>query len=61
MNETGWFADLDEEQAPVSKFRWRPFLQLRGHVVRLDVWFASEADCNTFIRTEIIGKEILSG
>ena len=57
MSETGWFSDPDPERAGDGRFIWRPFLQLRGFVSALDTWFASKADCDHFIRTEVIGQE----
>lgn len=52
----GWFADLDEERGEVAGYAWRPFLQCPGHVVPADIWFASEEDCQEFIRTDILGR-----
>jgi hypothetical protein len=53
-NETGWFSDVDTDQ-PVGAWEWQPCLQLPGWCPSMPVWFATKADCDQFIREDIIG------
>lgn len=50
----GWFADIDEEQ--VGDFKWQPCLDLgnTGHIPCFEVWFKTEAECEAYIRDEIL-------
>lgn len=59
----GWLADWDDDQASYadSKYAWRPMLQIDGMTVTCDgPWFATEAECERFIRDEIIGRRMWS-
>lgn len=59
----GWFADVpavDEwADAPSPESPWRPYLQLDGIRVSMNVWFRTEDDCTQFIREEVLGKGML--
>jgi hypothetical protein len=51
--ETGWFADLDRDAD--SRWPWRPCLETGdGLVPSLDMYFATEKECEAFIRDTII-------
>jgi len=57
--KTGWFADIANVDDPLLKsdgYRWQPCLQLGGWCPSLDVWFATEAECERFIKDEILGR-----
>jgi hypothetical protein len=57
----GWFADYDDDQDSDWHGKWRPYLQLDGMCFPLaDIGFYSEADCDQFIRDDILGKGLLS-
>lgn len=56
----GWFADYDDDQDSDWHGKWRPYLQLDGMCFPLaDIGFYSEADCDQFIRDDILGKGLL--
>ena len=56
---TGWFADLAAEDERVESAPWQPFLQIPGSCVGMTIWFQTEADCEDFIRREILGQPML--
>lgn len=57
----GWFADVDPEEAPRRGYEYQPCLQLEGGIcLSFDVWFKTEDECVDYIRTNIIGKQLLS-
>ena len=60
---TGWFADTrdtdDPDQTP--GYPWSPYLQSPGLCTPLQIWFASEAECESWIRENVLGKELLDG
>lgn len=48
----GWFADTDAEAE--SDFPWRAYLQTPGGCFPLDgIWFATQAQCEDFMRADI--------
>lgn len=50
----GWFADIDPDQSD-SSHQWQPCLETgTGIVPSLSIWFASEAECESYIRSEIV-------
>ena len=57
----GWFADIsdpdDEDHIPTAP--WRAYLQVGYGCLPLRVWFTSKADCERFIRDEVVGKDLL--
>lgn len=47
----GWFADVDED---MTDFKWQPVLELADRtVVSSQIWFATEAECITFIQKSL--------
>lgn len=48
-----WFAEYDEARS-VTGFRWTPCLQMEGMAFTGDSWFATQEDCEAFIRDEIL-------
>lgn len=54
---TGWFADTTESET--ASMLWHPILQLPGICVPMEIWFETEADCEDFIRREILGQPML--
>lgn len=53
----GWFADVDDEATTRERpFVWQPVLAESGGtvIVSLPTWFASRADCEAFIRDQLI-------
>lgn len=57
----GWFADPGDEDEDDydAQHPWRPYLQAAGLCVPLRMWFATKAECEEFIRTEVLGAEML--
>lgn len=49
-----WFAEYDEARS-VGGFRWTPCLQMDGMAFTGDSWFATQEECEAFIRDEILG------
>ena len=47
-----WYAEYDRE-APEG-YPYRPNLQLDGYCCDFDIWFATEAECLDFIKTQIM-------
>ncbi|WKW87040.1 hypothetical protein SEA_NICOLE72_3 [Microbacterium phage Nicole72] len=55
--ETGWLSDIDPEVTnPDGSPMWQPVLQTRSICLSPEVWFATEAECDAFIRDECIGQ-----
>lgn len=52
-NHHGWFADLSDEDVRDARHPWQPFVQLDGMCLPLPIWFATEADCEGWIRDEL--------
>jgi len=51
----GWFADIEDEGD-----YWQAFLQNDIGCFPLDgIWFQSKEQCEEFIRTDILGKEMI--
>lgn len=51
---TGWFADIGREGDAMPGM-WQPCLDLdTGHIPCFDVWFKTKAECEAYIRDEII-------
>jgi purine nucleoside phosphorylase len=62
MDYVGWFTEHVSEDDPDfnAKHPYRATLQLPGWVVTTQgPWFETEADCDDFIRTEIVGMGLL--
>lgn len=58
--ETGWFADLADEEQRDERWPWAAFLQMESECHRLDgTWFATKEQCEDFIRSEILGRGLL--
>lgn len=56
--DEGWFAEFDREAS--AGVPWRPVLQLDGgHAPDLDIWFASQQECEDWIRDNVIGRGML--
>jgi hypothetical protein len=55
---SGWFADLSDNKT-LPSYPWQPFLQLVSGCYPLPLWFSTEADCEDFIRTDILGQTML--
>lgn len=50
----GWFAEYDED---ATGYKWRPAIELAGAIILdLDIHFPTEAECDVWIKKEIIGK-----
>lgn len=61
MSAEGWFADITDEEDRDSRWPWQPFIQTAGGCFPLQgVWFATEEECEIFIRGEIIGRGVLA-
>lgn len=61
-DRTGWIADPghtdDEDYLPSAP--WRPYLICDGSViVPLRMWFTTKAECERFIRDEVLGKPLI--
>ncbi|MGR7003437.1 hypothetical protein ACU686_44780 [Yinghuangia aomiensis] len=54
----GWFAREDDE-AEDERYRWQPRLQGAGMQDPVETWFATEADCLTYIAERILGRGLL--
>jgi hypothetical protein len=55
VNEQGWFSDVDPDQS--GDFIWQPCVQLGGSFCPcIPAWFATKADCDEFIRDEVLGQ-----
>lgn len=57
----GWFAAQADEDDPavLPGYRWRPYLQIDGAALPIAVSFASEAECEQFIRENVLEKGLL--
>jgi hypothetical protein len=55
-----WFADTDED-APNDHCPWQPVLQLDGFCASVSMWFATEAECEAFIRENLVGTGWMDG
>lgn len=55
----GWFADIDGEAEP--GYPWQPCLQLDGMCLSFGVWFATEHECVDFIKSNVLGRDLLEG
>lgn len=52
-----WFADIDPEQE--GTYIWQPCLETgQGHIPCLPVWFSSKAECEEWIRSNVIGAPL---
>ncbi|MGV9252026.1 hypothetical protein [Streptomyces sp. NPDC003697] len=59
MHDTGWFADLSNEEDRDSRNPWQPFLQADGACFALPLRFQSKDDCEGF-RQHILGAGMLA-
>lgn len=50
-----WFADLDHEAAEPT---WRPFLQIAGACVPLEIGFHSRKECEDFILSDVLSAPL---
>lgn len=57
----GWFAHVDEDRDPGDRFLWQPNVQVSGAIFPLPVWFDTEADCEEFIRSHLVGQGWMDG
>jgi hypothetical protein len=58
MSRTGWWADYDAEEP--HEYKWQPALQIEGAVLSLaTIYFPSEDACREFIRTQVVGQQLL--
>lgn len=57
--QTGWFADLVDEEERDDRWPWAVFLQIPGECHQLTPTFATEEDCLDFIRRHVLGKQIM--
>ena len=58
----GWFSDIgnDEEDKLTYHKMWQPCLELgTGFIPCIEAWFATEAECDNFIKTDILGQPFL--
>ncbi|MGI5144807.1 hypothetical protein ACQEVC_45570 [Plantactinospora sp. CA-294935] len=64
-DRVGWFADVEdvdsEDGEPRSDpaYPWQPVLQTAGLCLSLDIWFASRAECEQWLRDNVIGVEMI--
>lgn len=57
---TGWFADIaDAEDNAPDDFPWAPFLQAAGGCFPLPIYFNTQAACEAFIATDVLGQGLL--
>lgn len=52
--ETGWLSGIDPEMT--GPHRWQPVLQTSWGCVAFELWFATEEECDAFIRDEVLGQ-----
>ena len=53
MVRRGWFADFDREAA--SEYAWQPCLETGvGHIPSFEVWFRTKAECEQWIKDNVI-------
>lgn len=58
----GWFSDIgdDEDDRLTYRKMWSPCLELgTGIMPHIEIWFYTEAECDDFIKTEILGQPFL--
>lgn len=54
LTKTGWFADIDSDDA-TPPYIWQPCVQVTGGLcTSLQIWFASKEECLKFIREDIL-------
>jgi len=56
-NENYWWAEKSDE---LEKFPWCPTLQTDSSCFSLPVHFATEQECEAFIREEVLGASYAS-
>ena len=55
MVTTGWFSDTSANAG--KRFPWQPCLQIdEFYCVSIDIWFATNRECDHFIQEKIIGQ-----
>lgn len=60
IDREGWFSDVDPDDE--TGYAWQPCIQTdAGSVPSLSVWFATEADCDAFIRDYVLGRGMIDG
>lgn len=58
----GWFSDIgnDETDSRTYQIMWQPCLELgTGLIPSIDIWFATEAACDDFIKADILGQPFM--
>ena len=57
----GWYASKmsPDDEGYNESAPWEICLQLDGWSPTLTVWFSTEADAVAFLKTEVLGKELL--
>lgn len=60
MHDTGWFADLSNEEDRDPRNPWQPFLQTDGGCFPLPLRFQTKGDCEDFIRRHVVGVDMLA-
>lgn len=53
-----WFAERDYSDGYDPRWQWQPTLQGGGFCLSLPIWFATKAECEAFIRDEVIGVDL---
>jgi hypothetical protein len=51
VSDDRWFAAVSDDEDAVPGAPWQPFLQIAGGCFPLPMWFATEAECWSFIGT----------
>lgn len=61
MSDGGWLAVKERpDEDHDHRYPWFPALEVGGSSYPLPVWFATEDECEAFIRDTVIGKGLLS-
>lgn len=55
QGRAGWFVNESDDEDRVEGSPYQPFVQLAAGCFPLPIWFRTEADCQHFIDTELVG------
>lgn len=58
MSEGEWFSDDDSDKGAPEGFPWVAVLQLPGICLPLPMWHRTEAECDKFIREQVVTATI---
>jgi len=58
VNGAGWFADVSPDE--IGDYHWQPCFETGlGHIPCFDIWFKTRAECETWIRENVLAHNVM--